>query len=159
MIRSHEDPTLISAERLSYNENTHFVKEIQGAWALLAEGGEPAGCDMRRVLPTGKVSGGVAQVDWAEFDLIVPVNQITQVCGRWANLNLGTSNRNPSGVHARVVSGLFAADYADLNNWSPAGNGPATFRVIRGQNLGLTTCSCTPRAAPPGRSDGPPCRK
>ena len=40
---------------------------------------------------------------------------------------------------------LFAADYADLNHWSLAGNGPASFRVIReirGQNLGLTTCPC-----------------
>lgn len=63
---------------------------------------------------------------------------------RFANsiiLHVHTSPR----VQARVVSGKSAADYADfadLNNWSPAGNGPAFFRVIRairGHNLGLTT--------------------
>lgn len=57
MIRSHEDQTLISAERLSYNKSTHFLEKVQGAWALLAEGGEPAGCGMTRVPPTGAASG------------------------------------------------------------------------------------------------------
>lgn len=39
---------------------------------------------------------------------------------------------------------IFAADYADfadLDNWSPAFMGLASFRVIRGQVPHLTTCS------------------